>query len=133
MRTNKNLFLNIFWIVLGSVLVVISTMGVIGNIYTGFGGGLVVVGIIQLIRAIRYKSDPKFKENIDIAIRDERNSYLRIKAWSWAGYLFVMISSAVTIICMVLSLEIYMQMASCAVCLMLILYWGSYCILCRKY
>lgn len=133
MRNNKNIVLNIFWIVLGSILLVISSMGIIGEIYTGFGAGLLGVGIVQLIRAIRYKTNTEFRENVDIEIQDERNRYMRMKAWSWAGYLYVLISAIAVIVCMILSLEPYMQMAAYGVCLMLLLYWGSYLVIRKKY
>lgn len=125
----RNLYINIFWIVLGAALIGANMAGLLEDIYCGFGGGLVGVGIVNLIRTLRYRSDPEYQEKIDIEINDERNRYIRMKAWSWAGYLFILIMAIVTIVCMVLSKMLYMQMASFMVCLMLILYWGSYMVL----
>lgn len=132
MRGMRTIYVNIFWIVLGSGILIASMNGMLGDIYSGFGGGLIGVGIIQLLRAIQYRTNPEVREKYDIAMTDERNRYLRTKAWAWAGYLFVIIMALVTIGCMILSKMVLMQCASFAVCLLLVLYWGSYVYLSHK-
>ena len=133
MKENKALVINIFWILLGAILIALSKLSQINDMYLGFGGGLVVVGVINLIRVFRYRSNSDYQEKVDIAINDERNNYIRLKAWSWAGYLFVLIAAAITIVCMILSYTLYMQIAAYTICLMVVLYWVSYLILSKKY
>ena len=133
MRNNRRIALNIVYIIIGIVLIIVTEIGKLDSMYTGFGGGLLVVGILNMFRSLRYKKDENYRENVDTAIGDERNNFLRMKAWSWAGYIFVIILAVITIICMILSLELYMQIAAYALCLIVLLYWISYTILKRRY
>lgn len=133
MRSNRNILLNTAYIVIGAVLLILSSMGKLDDMYVGFGTGLVVVAIIHLIRNIRYKGNVEYKEKVDIEVNDERNRYIRMKAWSWAGYMFVLIAAVISIVCMIISKTIIMQAASLSICLILVLYWVSYMILRKKY
>lgn len=129
----KNIYVYIVYIVLGCILSIISEMGFVDDVFLGMGMCLFVLGTIRLINSIRYKTDIDYKEKIDIELSDERNKFIRIKAWSWAGYLFIIISGIGSIVFMLLSQKIYMLMCSYAVCLMLILFYVSYYVLKRKY
>lgn len=133
MNTTKRLILNTFWLLLGGILLVLSLRGVIEEIYAGFGAGLIACGAIMLLRHARYQADAGYQEKIDTAVNDERNHYLRMKAWSWAGYLFVILSGLATIICMILKQSLLMQLCSGTLCLIVCLYWVSYLVLRRKY
>lgn len=132
MSNNRRIFLNIFWIVLGTILIITSKMEMIGDIYIGFGGGLIGVGVVQLFRNIKYRTNKEYKEQVDVEIGDERNRYIRMKAWSWTGYFSVIILGLITIICMVFSQMLYMKISSYALCIVLMLYWVSYVIIKRK-
>ena len=44
MRSNRNIILNTVYIILGAVLLIISSLGKIDDIYVGFGAGLAAVG-----------------------------------------------------------------------------------------
>lgn len=132
MKYGKNFIINIIYIILGTTLIITSAMGIIGDIYLGFGCGITAVGIVQLIQKIRYITNKDYKEKVDIETNDERNKYISLKAWSWAGYLFVIIAGFTTIICMILSQTFYMEISAMAVCLIIVLYWISYIIIKRK-
>lgn len=133
MKVTKRMLLNAFWIVLGMVLVILCMKGRIDAMYSGFGGGLVGVGIVNLIRCLRYQSNSEYREKVDTEITDERNKYLRMKAWSWAGYLFVMVTAAAAVVCMVAGQSDYCRILGMMVCLMVLLYAASYMVLSRKY
>ena len=124
---------NIVEIVLGVILLIFGMMGTIDEFWHGMGVALIFVGILQMIRSIRYHSNPEYKETYDVAIQDERNKFLRIKAWSWAGYLYVMIAAVGSIVCKLLGREDLMMFCSMSVCLIMLLYWASYMVLKRKY
>ena len=125
---------SIIEIVLGIILVVCCISGIIEDAYwNGMGTALVVVGVLQLIRHIKYKTNEEYKENVDIEVNDERNKYLSMKAWSWAGYLFVLIAAVAAIVFKVLGQDNMVHLASGSVCVIMLLYWGSYMILRRKY
>ena len=120
-------------ITLGVVLSVCGAIGLLDSYWTGMGGGLIGVGIVFLIRSIRYKRDPEYKEEYDIEISDERNKFIRLKAWSWAGYLFVMIAAVASIAFKLAGREDLMMFCSGSVCIVIVLYWVSYMVLKNKY
>ena len=69
----------------------------------------------------------------EVAATDERLHFIRNKAWAWAGYLFVMIMAVASIVLRIFEQNLLSIATSGAVCLMLVLFWGSYIILRRKY
>ena len=133
MKYDRRMYLSLFWLLLGVVLVVCSMTEVIDSYWSGMGGGFAGVGIAQLIRHIRYRKNEEYREKVDVETNDERNRFLAGKAWAWAGYLFVMVSGVATIALKVMGQDQWSLAASCALCLLLVLYWGSYLVLKRKY
>ena len=119
--------------ILGAALTVCGVLGIVDSYWSGMGGALIVVGAVFLVRQIRYKTDKAYQENIDVQTKDERNKFLGMKAWSWAGYLFMIICAFGSIVLRMVGLDLYSIIASGAVCLLVLLYWFSYLILCRKY
>ena len=105
----------------------------IDSYWSGMGGGLIGVGIVFLIRSIRYKRDPEYREEYDIEVNDERNKFIRLKAWSWAGYLYVMLAAVGAIVFKLLGREDLMMFCGTSVCIVLVLYWVSYMVLKNKY
>ena len=64
---------------------------------------------------------------------DERNRFLRNKAWAWAGYLFVLVSAVLSIGLKLLGQDLLSVAAGLAVCCITLFYWVSYLVLRRKY
>ena len=120
-------------IILGFALGICSAIGLIDSYWGGMGGGLFGVGIVFLIRSIRYKRDPEYKEEYDVEMNDERNKFIRLKAWSWAGYLYMMIAAVGSIVFKLMGREDLMFFCSGSVCLVLVLYVISYVIVKNKY
>lgn len=133
MNKNKRLIANIVEIVLGLILVVCGHYGIIDEYWSGMGTALLFVGFIMVVRQVRYKTNEEYKEKVDIEVNDERNKYLHMKAWSWAGYLFVLICAVCSIVFRILDMDTYSIFAGLAVCLIIAVYWISYLILKRKY
>jgi len=133
MKYDRRMYLSLFWLLLGTVLVVCGMTEVIDSYWCGMGGGFAGVGIAQLIRHIRYRKNDDYREKVDVETNDERNRFLTGKAWAWAGYLFVMVSGVATIALKVMGQDQWSLAASYALCLLLVLYWGSYLVLKRKY
>lgn len=129
----KNISWVITWFVIGIVLIVLSNMGVLDSYWNGAGGGLVAVAVIQLIRQMRYRSDDEYREKVDVEVNDERNKYIATKAWAWAGYLFVMLTAIGSIVLRILGYDEASLYASWGLCILIVLYWGSYWVLRRKY
>ena len=133
MKTNRRALLSIVWIILGIGLVVASFLEAVDEFWSGMGSAFIFVGILQLIRFIRYSKNDEYREKVDTEVNDERNRYITGKAWGWAGYLFVLISAVGCIIFRILGKNELSLLASGALCLLLVLYWVSYFILKRKY
>lgn len=127
------MFFSVFWILLGAVLSGCAVAGLLDSFWSGMGAALIVVGALQLIRQIRYRTNKAYQEKFDTEVHDERNKFLSNKAWAWAGYLFVLIAAVSTIVFKLLDMEGYMMLASGSVCLILVLYWVSYLFLRKKY
>ena len=127
---------NIYPVVLliaGFALACLGFVEIVDEFWSGMGSALLVMGIIRLLRFYRLKKNDNYREKMETAVTDERNQFIRMKAWSWAGYLFIMVSAIATIIFKVLGHDLLCQVASFAVCLMLVLYWISYFVLKKKY
>lgn len=132
-RNARRLTANIIEIAAGAVLLILGCLGIVEEFWTGMGTALLIVGGLLLIRQIRYRTNAEYKEKQDIEMSDERNRYIAMKAWSWAGYLFVLLAAVGTIVMKIMGQETIMMVLSGSVCAVLIFYWVSYMILKRKY
>ena len=137
MKPNRTIrtrwILCILYILIGASLAVCGNLKVIDAFWSGMGTAFVFVGVLQMIRLIRYNTSPQYKEATDTAATDERNRFIRAKAWSWVGYLYIIIAAVATIVFKLLGQETLMFAASGSVCLMVVLYWIIYLILDKKY
>ena len=133
MRSNKRLVASMIEIAVGAALLICALAGLLDEFWSGMGVALIVVGGLFLIRQIKYKTNESYKESVDVEVNDERNKYLSMKAWSWAGYLFVLIAAVGAIVLKILGREELVYMASGSVCLIVVLYWLSYVVLRKKY
>lgn len=127
------LIASVIEIILGISLIICGFTNLVDEFWSGVGVSLTVVGTLFLLRSIKYQTNQKYREEIDVQTGDERNKYLSLKAWSWAGYLFVMIAAVGTIIFKFLDKKDLMMLCSGGVCVMILLYWISYIILRKKY
>lgn len=133
MKRDKRMIFSIIWVVLGTVLIALAFAGKVDVFWNGVGSGLLVVGVLQLLRQYRFSKNEAYREKIEIEEKDERNHFIRNKTWAWAGYLFVLIAAVLCLIFKIVGQDILSLASSGAVCLMLVLYWISYLILKRKY
>ena len=130
--------LGVIYIILGIALFIASQVvdlgnSVMGQILPGMGGALIAVGVVRLYRGIRLEKDSEYRENFEIETHDERNRYLRMMAWSWAGYLFVLIAAVATIAFAAADKKELMMLASGGLCILLVLYWLCYLVVRKKY
>ena len=134
MYDNKRLILSIFWIALGVVLMVLTMNGTLDNsIYSGMGGALIAVGVIQVIKQVKYRKNSEYKEKIDTEVNDERNRFIRMKSWSWAGYITIFVEFVGIIIAMIAKEYTIQTVLSYSLCLIIIVYLISYVVLNKKY
>ena len=133
MKNNRKILSYGTYISLGVILWILGMAEIVDEFWSGMGSALVLVGILRLVRMYRFKNDEAYREKIEIETTDERNKFIRNKAWAWAGYLFILISACSVIILKVMDQEVLSMAASGALCLMLVLYYVSYFILRKKY
>ena len=133
MRNDRRVIAAICYIVLGAVLLVLGIMEMVDEFWSGMGGALVVVGVLRMVQFFRYRNNEEYREKTEIAAKDERNHYIRNKAWAWSGYLFMIIAAVATIAFKIVGQETLSFAASMALCLLLVLYWVSFLVLSRKY
>ena len=130
---NKRFIFSIAWIVLGITFLVCSILGILDDFWSGLGCGLFAVGTMQLIRVKRYASNPDYRTAVDTEVNDERNKYISMRAWAWAGYSYIMICAAAVILLKIAGMDSDVGIASGGLCLMLVMYRFFYFILQRKY
>ena len=133
MKNDRRMIASICYVVLGAVLLALGIMEVVDEFWSGMGGALIVVGILQVVRFFRYRNSEEYRERAEIANKDERNQFIRNKAWAWSGYLFVLISAVATIALKIAGQDTLSFAASMALCLLLVLYWVSFLVLSKKY
>lgn len=132
MINGKRIAWHIVCIVLGVVLVILG-MTKLDSYWSGMGMGLTVVGVLQLIRIFRLRKNEAYREKMEVELSDERNRFLRCKAWAWAGYLFILIAAVSAIVLKAFGQDLLSVAASCMVSLMVLLYWICYLFLRKKY
>ena len=133
MMKEKRYWIAIVYIVIGVILIALGFAGMVDEFCNGMGSALLVVGVIKLLRFYRFNKNEAYREKIEIETNDERNHFIRNKAWAWAGYLFVMIMAVACIVLRIVGLDAWSMAASGIICLMLVLFWISYLILQRKF
>lgn len=130
---NRNLIIYILYLVIGLTLLGLGIANVVDSFWSGMGSGLIFVSVLRLIRVYRLNKNEEYREKVETEISDERNRFIRNRAWAWAGYLFIFISAVAVIAFKVAGLDLLSTAASVALCLMLVLYWVSFFILRKKY
>ena len=133
MKIEKRMYINIFWIIIGLVLIACGIFEIVDSFWSGMGGALIGVGVIRLIQFIKIQKNPEYREKVEIESRDERNKFISLRAWAWSGYAFVMINAIGTIAFKIAGNDVLSQYCAYAVCVIIILYWVSYLILRKKY
>ena len=124
---------NVICLFLGGTLLTLGRVGTIDEFWSGLGVALIFVGILRLVYYFRLEKNPELKERVKTEINDERNRFIRNKAWAFSGYLFIIIAGICLIVFKIIGQDLLSLAASYAVCLIMILYWISYIILKRKY
>ena len=130
---DKHYIYPIICLILGAVLVGLSIAGLTDEFWSGMGSALVVIGVCRLLRAVRLRKNDGYREKMAVTETDERLHFIRTKAWAWAGYLFIIMGSVSVILFRLLGQNAISYAASCAVCLLMVLYWICFMILKKKY
>ena len=133
MKKDRRIISCIIYIIFGVILLVLGILEIVDSFWSGMGGALIAVGVVRMIHILRYHNDESYRENMEIEMKDERNHFIRNKAWAWAGYLFVLIAAISTIVLKLLGQDMLSVAAGFAVCILVLLYWVCYLVLKKKY
>ena len=133
MKTDRRIVARMIYAVLGITLLCLGIAEMVDAFWSGMGGALIAVGVIRLIHIVRYSKDESYRETKEIEAKDERNQFIRNKAWAWAAYIFVLIVAISTIVFQLLGQELLSMAAGFSICLIMILYWLCHLILIKKY
>ena len=133
MKIEKRMYISIFWVVIGLVLIVCGIVDIVDSFWSGMGGALTAVGAIRLIQYFKYSRNPEYREKMEIERNDERNKFIGGRAWAWAGYGFVMLNAVGTIAFKIAGNDLLSQYCAYSVCLVLVLYWIAFLFLRKKY
>lgn len=133
MKKNIMLYVSVLWLIIGGILVGMDIAGKVDEFWGSMGATLFVVGVLRLLRIYRFNKNETYREKMEIEETDERNHFIRNKAWAWSSYIFVIVGAVLTIVFRVFNLDTYSMAASMSVCFILLLFWISYYILRKKY
>ena len=133
MKHDRRIIPYIIYILLGVTLTALGLLELVDSFWSGMGGALIAVGVVRAIHILRYRNNESYRENMEIETKDERNQFIRNKAWAWAGYLFVLITAVCTIAFKLLGQDLLSVAAGFAVSFLVLLYWVCYLVLKKKY
>lgn len=133
MKNGRRMIAYTIYMILGITLIVLGTLEIVDSFWSGMGGALIAVGVMRGIQLLRYRKDESYREKQQIAQNDERNRFLRNKAWAWAGYLFVLIAAVLAVVFKLLGQGLLSIAAGFAVSILALLYWICYLVLKKKY
>lgn len=133
MKSGRRFVGYIICVALGAALFILGCAEIVDEYWCGMGSGLLAISIVRMIQMYRLRKDEAYREKVETETKDERNHFLRGRAWGWAGYLFILIAASASIILRVIGQELLSLAASYSVCLIMILFWISYLILKKKY
>ena len=85
MKNDRRMIAYIIYIIFGAVLMVLGVLEVVDSFWSGMGGALIAMGAVRVVQFLRYKKDESYREKWDVETQDERNHFIRNKAWAWAG------------------------------------------------
>lgn len=132
---NKRYIIYVIEIAIGIIIDVLAFSGLVSDpgVLSGIGSGILVVGLTQLLRAIRIEHDPKLKKRVETASTDERYAFISMKAKEAAFAIYMIIAGILCIVCLILGYEREGMIAAMSICLLAILYTIMFHILAKKY
>ena len=133
MNNNRRLINSVLEIAIGAALIVFVKLTDGDSVWLGMGGALVAVGAVQLFLGLRYRADADYRERTDTEAADERNHFIRARAWVWAGTCFVLVGGVLTVLFQILGKQEYATLCGSGVSLLVLFYWISFLILRKKY
>ena len=133
MNPGKRLFSLVLGVLIGVTLMVLGFLEIIDAYYSGMGTALVAVLIVRCVKHFRLQHKAEYREKMEVEMKDERNRFLRSRAWAWAGYLYILIAAVASVALRVMGQDVLAIAAGLSVALVVLLYWFAYMLLRKKY
>ena len=133
MKNERKMLSPVIEIVLGAALIIVSKLFDLDSVWVGMGSALIAVGTVQFLNLLRYRQDADYREKVDTEAHDERNQFIRARAWVWAGTCFVFVGGVLTVLFQILGKQEYATLCGSGVSLLVLFYWISFLILRKKY
>lgn len=97
MKLKEQKKFGILWLSIGAALFLAGLLlgeTEYGSYISGFGGGLMGVGVARLLRVRRLSRDPEKAADYEASLRDERTAYVANKARSMAFFISIYVQLA---------------------------------------
>ena len=98
MKSGRKVIGYIICLVLAVTLFGLGYLGIVDEFWSGMGWGLLVISILRLVQIYRFRQNDAYREKMETEVMDERNRFIRNKAWAWAGYLFILVAGCSVIV-----------------------------------
>ena len=137
MKLREQKRIGILWLSIGAALFAVGLLlkgtehgGYIG----GFGGGLIAVGLVRLLRVYRLSRDPEKAADYDAMLKDERTAYVANKARSMTFFICVYAQLAAGLLALLVFDQPIIGQALCLVtCAQSLVFCGTYWYYNKKY
>ena len=132
-KIKTRIYTGVLYLIVGAAMIVTYAVKSGNEFLCSFGGALVLMGIVQILKHKRLLKNGDALEKRRIAETDERNIMLSHKAKSLAFSLYIFLSGCAVIVLQFLNMEEKALPLAYSVCALLILYFVCYYILNKKY
>lgn len=132
-KIKTRIYTGVLYLIVGAAMIVTYAVKSGNEFLCSFGGALVLMGIVQILKHKRLLKNGYALEKRRIAETDERNIMLSHKAKSLAFSLYIFLSCCAVIAFEFFNMEEKAIPLSYSVCALLVLYLICYCILNKKY
>ena len=82
MKKIKPYVVSVIYIVMGLLLLGATTFMRLDSFWSGMASALLVIGVVRFFRTYRINKNEEYREKVEIENTDERNRFLRNKAWA---------------------------------------------------
>ena len=133
MNIIKQLGFSLLWIIIGIILIICNLTDTLDAFWGGLGGGFLMVGLLQMIRQIRFRFSDSYREKIETEQNDERNRHLIATAWASAACSYLFIAAIALIVFKIIGHDELIMGISLSIGLLVLLFIVMYIYLKKKY
>ncbi len=133
MKFKRRIFVSLFWIFFGALLFVIGTLEAEDSFWSGMGTGFFVIGVMQVIKQIKYRTNAEYREKVDISEKDERTKFISGRAYAWSSYIYIITAAIATIGFKLAGYNELSLFSSVSICFIVLVYAVATLILNKKY